>query len=76
MVASISAFISTTCLPCANASSTTCAPNSTAPVTSQIDVDLFAAAEEQRIVRERRPPARIASSSAPGSSTERASTPA
>ena len=36
MVASISAFISTTLLPCLKASSTTCAPNSTDPVTSQI----------------------------------------
>jgi len=36
MVASTSAFISTTDLPCANASRMTCAPNSTEPVTSMI----------------------------------------
>src|SRR5215475_9503047 len=34
IVASISAFISTTSLPCLNASKTTWAPNSTEPVTS------------------------------------------
>ena len=42
------------CLPCATASSTTCAPNSTEPVSVDEHVDLLGAAEQRTRRRSRR----------------------
>ena len=50
MVASTSAFISTTDLPCPNASRMTCAPNSTEPVTSTTTSISLGAADQERVL--------------------------